>query len=277
MPKPLPAVLFALLLLATGVGLYFFTSSSRSGERAAGLESALRKQQAEMADLRATLEGQNAALRQQLAERGIVPVVPPPASHKADPDARRVEMVREIAQLQARLAAAHASITELQNRTQELEAVSANLTAENKRLAASESSVREDLDGSRRVVQAMEAELRAKSDRLSQMEVTLRKAREEQTASAQKGSAAATLATELLEINRRRENTVTALQRRYRELTDQLRALAMRLDRERDNPVAAVPDISRIQTAVQSAEDDLRQLANLNVQAQRVTQKLNQK
>ncbi|MGC4048579.1 MAG: hypothetical protein QM757_03495 [Paludibaculum sp.] len=71
---------------------------------------------------------------------------------------------------------------------------------------------------------------------------------------------------------------MNSLQRRYRELTDQLRALAVRLEHsERDSPVTAAPDISRIQTTVQSAEDDLRQLLSLNTQAQSLTQKLGQK
>jgi DNA repair exonuclease SbcCD ATPase subunit len=276
MKNPAQAALLLLLLLAAGTGVYLWTSGSQAGARANARIQALEKEKASLAEHHAALESQNAALRQQLAERGIEPVVVTPVP-KSDADGKRLEMVRELAQVQAKLTAVNAANTELQNRVQELEAVTEKSNADNRRLATTEAGLREDLDSARRVVQAMEAELKAKSERLAQMEITLRKTRDEQAAAAQRGNQAGALANELSDINRRRENTVTTLQRRYRELTDQLRALAIRLDRERDNPVAAAPDISRIQTAVQSAEDDLRQLSGLNAQAQRVAQKLNQK
>ena len=96
-------------------------------------------------------------------------------------------------------------------------------------------------------------------------------------AASQKSTQAASLANELLDINRRRENVITSLQRRYREMTDVLRALTVRLDTQRDSVATVAPDISRMQSTAQSAEDDLRQLASLNTQAQRIAQKLGQK
>jgi len=147
-------------------------------------------------------------------------------------------------------------------------------SAENRRLEAAEAALREELENTRRIVQAMEAEIRAKNERLAQMETTLRRTREELSALAQRNASTSQLLNELSDINRRRENTVTSLQRRYRDITDQLRALAVRLDTQRDNPAAAVGDLSRIQTAVQSAEEDLRQLNVLNSQSQQLMQRL---
>jgi chromosome segregation ATPase len=79
---------------------------------------------------------------------------------------------------------------------------------------------------------------------------------------------------ELEEINRRRETYFTSILRRYKEVTEQYRALATRLESARDNVAPPGPELSRIQAAVASAEEDLRQLATLNAQAARIQQKL---
>lgn len=217
---------------------------------------------------------ENELLRKQLAERGIVPAAPRAQLGKGPDEARRLEAIRELTQAQTRLSAAAGSITELQNRVAELEASVERAAAENKRLAALESASREDLENTRSILHAMEGEIKAKNERLSQLEAALRRSREDLAALTQRSVGLPALSAEISDVNRRRENIVTNLQRRYRDITDQLRALAVRLDTQRDNPAAAVGDISRIQTAVLSAEEDLRQLSALNSQAQRLMQKL---
>lgn len=216
---------------------------------------------------------ENDSLRRQLAERGIAPP-PPAASSRAAEDARRLAAIRELAAAQSRLTESQSALLEAGNRIAELEASLERVTAENKRLAAAESALAEDADHQRRIVQAMEAEIKAKNDRISQLEASLRKSREELQALGQRSGAFAPLVADLIELNRRRENTVTSLQRRYRDITDQLRALSVRLDTQRDNPAAAIGDLSRIQTAVLAAEEDLRQLNTLNSQSQQLMQKL---
>lgn len=216
---------------------------------------------------------ENDSLRRQLAERGI-PAPAPAASSRAAEDARRLAAIRELSAAQTRLTEAQSALVEARNRVAELEASLERVTAENKRLAAAEAALNEDLDHTRRILQAMEAEIKAKNERLSQLESSLRKTREDLQALSQKSGALSPVVSDLIELNRRRENTVTSLQRRYRDITDQLRALSVRLDTQRDNPAAAIADISRIQTAVLAAEEDLRQLNTLNSQSQQLMQKL---
>ncbi len=216
---------------------------------------------------------ENDTLRKQLAEKGI-PAPLPPASSRSAEDARRLAAIRELAAAQSRLTETQSALVEARNRAAELEASLERVTAENRRLTAAEAALQEDLDHTRRVVQAMEAEIKAKNDRLAQIESSLRKTREELQALAQKSGAIGPMITELAELNRRRENTINSLQRRYRDIADQLRALAVRLDTQRDNPAAAIGDLSRIQAAVLAAEDDLRQLNTLNSQSQQLMQKL---
>jgi len=194
---------------------------------------------------------------------------PPSGSEEA-----RLDLIRSLTQTQAKLQAANTSLIELQEKTIELESAVARLTEENRKLQAAGEEGRESLASTRRVVDAMEAELKTKSDRIAQLETAARKLREENVAAAQKSQQWPALVRDLEDINRRRENTLAQLQRRYRDLTDQFRSLAVRLDNQRDNPAPLTPDLSRIQTTVQSAEEDLRQIVNLNTQALRAAQRL---
>jgi chromosome segregation ATPase len=272
------------VLLALGLGaavsfsLWLWTSRARVSGEADGRVRAADRLQAAAVERAGALERENTVLRQQLAERGIEPVIARTApARPADGDGKRLEAVRELALTQAKLASAQASVVEWQNKAQELASALEKATAEAKRSAAEEAGMREDLDAARRLVAATEGELKTKSARVAQLESDIRKVREDVAAASQKSVQAAALANELFDINRRRENVITSLQRRYREMTDVLRALAVRLDTQRDSVATAAPDISRMQSTSQSAEDDLRQLASLNTQAQRIAQKLGQK
>lgn len=273
MRNPALVTLSVLLGLSLAAGAWLLRSrvQMRTGF-ASQLEQARAETQKER-DRAAALLLENEELRRQLAEKGITPKLPPAAARGGD-ETRRLAAVRELASAQTRLAEAQAALVELKNRVAELEASLERATAENRRLSAAEAALSEDLENTRRVVQALEAELRAKNDRLAQMETALRRTREELASLNRRSSASSQILNELAEINRRRENTVASLQRRYRDITDQLRALAVRLDTQRDNPAAAAGDLSRIQTAVLAAEEDLKQLTVLNSQSQQLMLKL---
>ncbi|MCS7042510.1 MAG: hypothetical protein NZR01_06935 [Bryobacteraceae bacterium] len=273
MRNPVLATLSVLLGLSLAAGAWLLRSRFQMRGEFGQQIAELRAEAAKERERVAALLLENEELRRQLAEKGITPKLPP-AVEKGAEEARRLAAIRELAGAQTRLAEAQAALLEMKNRLAELEASLERANAENRRLAAAEAALQEDLDNTRRIIQAMEAELRAKNDRLAQMETALRKAREELAALGQRLAASSQIVNELAEINRRRENTVTSLQRRYRDITDQLRALAVRLDTQRDNPAAAAGDLSRIQTAVLAAEDDLKQLNVLNSQSQQLMQKL---
>lgn len=277
MKSALTVLLAVLLAAAASVSLWLWTGQRQVTADAASRVEVAAKLQAAATERAGVLERENAVLRQQLADRGIEPAAAHNAPSRPIDEAKRLEAVRELAQTQAKFAAALASINEWQSRARELEASLEKATSDGKRNSAETASVREDLDAARRLVAATEGELKTKSERLAQLESDNRKAHENVTSAAQKSAQAAALANELVDINRRRETVITSLQRRYRDMTDVLRALAVRLDTQRDGVATAAPDISRMQSTVQSAEDDLRQLASLNTQAQRIAQKLGQK
>lgn len=256
------------------IAAWVFRQQSAAKEQAATvarLEAANRSLQ----ERTAQLEQESNALREQVLASGMEPVKPAARPRPAPVDeTARLESIRQLAQVQAKLNTANSAIAELRNRQQELEGTIERLSAENKRAVAESSELRESLASTRALVQALEGEMKTKSDRIAQLEAASRKLRDDGQGASQRVAEFVKSARELEDINRRRENYMNSLQRRYRELTDQYRALAVRLDTQRDNPVAFAPDVSRIQSTIQLAEDDLRQITSLNTQAQRATEKL---
>lgn len=229
----------------------------------------------------AALEAENLDLRRRLEAAGIeapTPETAPSAGSRAA-EAARLEAVRALAELQKRFDAVQAQVQSLQSARLELESSLDSANADRKRLSGSEAELKESLASSRRVVEALEAELKTKNDRLASLESDLRRARDTNSAESRRNSQVAAILSSFDEVNRRRENTLTSLQRRFRDLTDAYRALALRLDTQRDSqaPVQITSgEVSRMTNTVQSAEDELRQLNTLNAEAQRLTRRLQQ-
>jgi chromosome segregation ATPase len=191
-------------------------------------------------------------------------------------EALRVDSERRITGLEDELKQALSRADKNDLRAQQLDAQIQELTAEKKRLAASEREVSEELSRANRVVNALEAELKGKNERLVQLEVANAKLKGEHGADAQRANELAKLAQELQEVHRRREVYLTSLLRRYREVTDQYRSLSAVGDARRDGESESVntADIARIQQAISMAEDDLRQVNSLNAQAIRIQRRL---
>lgn len=270
-----PSRILALALAALAVLLGWLWLAERKRTADLTLEAA------RAATSRKTVETELAArvreiesLRALLAEQGLDEKAEKPARFVLPDDQKRLEAVRSLAQAEQRISALQSALSEAREKLSQAEAVAERYQSENRKLETSLADLKDDLAASRRVVAASEAELRSKADRIAQLEKTARTERDSRAAAEQRTEQTAALLSEFAELNRRRENTLASLQRRFRDISDQYRSFAMRLDTNRDNPAAAMPDVSRIQAAVQAAEDEFRQLNALNTQAQRLAQKL---
>jgi hypothetical protein len=259
----------SLALLAAG-GLLL---TSRHGRQRLELEDRIQALEREIRQLRAAPSVQTppAPAPEEAAEPRKKDAESP-----ASLEALRADYEGRLAALQEELKQAVTGADKHDLRAQELEARLQEQLAENKRLAASERGVSEDLSRANRIVNALEAELKAKNERLVQLEVANSKLKDDQGADAQRANELAKLAQELQDVHRRREVYLTSLLRRYREVTDQYRALSAVIDNRRETDVAAVSssDIARIQQAISMAEDDLRQVNSLNAQALQIQRRL---
>ncbi len=84
---------------------------------------------------------------------------------------------------------------------------------------------------------------------------------------------------DLQELDRRRDAYLTSIARRYHDITSQFRAMSGMLDSSRDPNASALSGaaLTRIQNAISLADDDLRQLNELNAQARQLEKKLAKK
>jgi chromosome segregation ATPase len=233
---------------------------------------AMEKIEAENRELRARAE--RLAVEAEAARRGASAPPPqvtatPPAGHEALPPGA-LDQARLLISLREKLASTQSTIDDLQLRIQQLEGQVEHWRDENGKLAASEREMNDQLGAANRVVDAVQAELRAKQTRLTQMEVSFTKLREDNRAASARSAEMAGAASELEDMNRRRESQLNVVLRRYREITEQYRAWAGRIE----NDSSAGADLARIQNAISLAEEDLRQLSALNAQAARLIQRI---
>lgn len=261
-------VLAACLFLALWLG------ARRDARLAGGDLAQIRKEHGE-AELRVqTLEDQNTTLRKQLLASGVTPALPPPSRSAAA--SSLVDAVRRLAQAQQQLADTKAQLQALQQHAQQIEFNLSQLQSDNKRLTTTAGEAREEADGLRRLNETIEAELKSKAARVDTAEALARRAQSETGDTRQKLNLTASTLRELDDIANRRDSYLSNLQRKYRDVNDQLRSLTARLDRYRDSNSAPgfSTDLPRMQSLVQSAEEDLRQVQSLNSQAQRLSKKL---
>ena len=224
-----------------------------------------------------------------LARAPVVPPVAPapgpapehehtaaPGSPRPAPGLPQTDLQAVVDSTRASLAEANASITQLETRVQDLQVQVQKLSLDSQRLTASEAYLKDELASANRLVAAQQQELKTRTDRVVQLEIAAGKLHEDATANNGKLAQLAQLSTELQEIHRRRENLLNAILRRYKEVTDQYRAMAGVMDSRAHNEGPAVPaaDVARIQNSLSLAEDDLRQLNNLSAQALLLQKKL---
>ena len=265
-------------LVAACLFLILWIGSRREAHLASADVAHVRKAYADAETRVQTMEGQNAALRAQLESSGLHPAVPPPPPRSASASAT-VEAVRVLALTQRQLSDTKATLQASQLRLQQLEASLEQLQADNKRLESAASEAREEAESLRHMNETVEAELKSKTARADSADEQLRRVQAESGESRQRFNQAAATLHELDELARRRDNYLNNLQRRYRDVNEQLRALAARLDHYRDSSSASSfsADLPRLQSVIQAAEEDLRQVQNLNAQALRLSQRLQTK
>jgi hypothetical protein len=134
------------------------------------------------------------------------------------------------------------------------------------------------------VVEAKESEIGRRNDRVAQLEAENKRLSADVGAAGQKAGEIQKSSDELQAIYRRRESALNVLINRYKDVTEQYRALASVLENRRGPEGSAGtaisiagPELGRIQNTIALAEEDLRQLNTLNAQALRLQKKLSGK
>jgi type IV pilus assembly protein PilQ len=136
------------------------------------------------------------------------------------------------------------------------------------------------LDGLKRDLESAQADAQASRQRLATLEADNAQLSSTTSAASTRAVDLARVVVQLQDLDSRRDALLTSIMRRYRDVTSQFRAMSGMLGSSRDsNAGSPFTDaaLTRIQNAVSSADDDLRQLTELNAQARQLEKKLAKK
>lgn len=262
------------IALELALGLALVASVGMILRQAGQLAASRRQRAADLESLRA-LQG---ALRQRDLQKAPAEagVETPAGGNQAALAGREAAIQR----LDRELSEARAEISQLQ-------AQLLNSSDERDRALASatERFRKEQEDGQRRLdelkqeLDSAEAESQASRERIAALEGANAKLRSDHSEASGRAAEIARVVADLEDLDRRREASLTSLIRRYRDITSQFRAMSGILDSGRDPNSSALSGaaLTRIQNAVSLADDDLRQLNELNARARELQKKLGKK
>jgi hypothetical protein len=196
------------------------------------------------------------------------------------PDAALVRSLADkeesITALQRDLASARARVGELENTLLTLQSQAASREQQlHEQFAAERASHNQmlvDAQHSLELVQNNLKEEKAKTSELESSNATLKA----QVGAAANSPRTAELVAQLNEITRRRESCIREIASRYRDVTSQYQSLTGALAGRQNQQIAPSnsAELSRIQSAINSEEDNLRRLDELNAQAALVEKRL---
>jgi chromosome segregation ATPase len=182
-----------------------------------------------------------------------------------------------IARLDHDLAESRATITDLQSQ----------LSGANDQIAKIQATADDNLKKQSADSQAQMDDLQKKLDaalaatdiarqRAAVLEADNAQLKNDTTAVSTRAADVAHIISSLQDLDHRRDVYLTSILRRYRDITDEFRAMSSIMDTSRDPSSSACSgaNLSRIQSAVTSAEDDMRQLNDLSARSQKLEKQL---
>ena len=236
--------------------------------------ASLQRENRELRNTARQLTEEVETLRRQLSASSPEAESRPSGNQKAALPSSTLSALRGLGQLRQDLAGAKTTIDQLRSRILDLESELEQVKGESSSLASREKELEEKLSWANRLIAAMQSELKGKTSQLTPLQMSNRSLREENQQIKEKNGRISSWADQLEDINRRRESYLTNILRRYRDLTEQYRSMAARME----NPGEAQPpsgaEITRIGDAISMAEDDLRQISSLNARAERLQKQI---
>lgn len=240
------------------------------------------RQARQFADLRRQAESDQRALRalrEALRQRDLqqIPVDTEDLNPPTDQGAALARRRATIEQLQRELDDAHASIDKLQSQlTASSEERGKTLTSINESHRKEQESWQNQLDGLKQQIDSFEAESRELRQRVANLDTENTKLKTTTGEGSARAADFARIISDLQDLDRRRDLYLTSITRRYRDITNQFRAMSGMLDSSRDPNSSSFSGAAllRIQNDMSLAEDELRQLNDVNAQARQLEKKL---
>ena len=185
----------------------------------------------------------------------------------------------EVLSLQQQLAEAHIEINRLNLRVNSFDEDQRKATeAANTRFNTAQADWQKRFDALTHEVQTAQADADASRARAEAIQSDINKAAASQSANQAKLDQARRLLASLQDLNRRRTTYLDSLLHRYRDVLSQLHAIDNVLDSARDQNSSVISNaaLARIESTISLAEDDMRQLSDLNGRAALTEKRLSQ-
>ena len=217
-------------------------------------------------------------LRQALGQKGSQ-IAPPVAEEASGGDNHAGIAKREavIARLDRELAETRANLTDLQMQLSTARVRNAKASADAAdRLQKLQADTHAQLDDLQQKLKAAQTESDIAHQRLTVLEADNAQMKTDFNTSSERAAEVSRIVAALQDIDRRRDVYLTSILRRYRDIGSEFRAMGAVIDTTRDSgsDVCNGAALSRIQSAVSSAEDDLRQVGELDARSQKLEKQL---
>lgn len=179
-------------------------------------------------------------------------------------------------QYQQALGEARAYSEELSKKVVSLEQAVATLQQENEQIRKNGSDFESQRESSRRLIAALQEQVKSKEKTLASLEAAYQRYKDSNQESSRQLDVVSKTIADLEDVNRRRLRVVEQASRRMRELSDNLRTMAVRIDTDSRGQSGMGAEITRIQSAATNLDDQIAQIGNLNAQAAGLERRLEQ-
>lgn len=265
-------ITLAIAVLLGGAALVNWRNLEFERIRADNIEAQKLELQVQASGLRERL-GELEAGMQEIADTGNQ-AAQAALRRQREMERARSQQLATLEETQAALTSARKEQETLAARAAELRSRVESLTAETESLRKSEVELRENLAQSQRLTDALRAEVKAKERTLASLETAYQRYKDANQESSKQLQLVTRTLSELEEINRRRARMLEQAARRVREISDNYRSMAVRIDADSRTQSTLNAEFSRLQSAALAVEDQLSQINNLNAQASRLERQL---
>ncbi|MDZ7637886.1 MAG: hypothetical protein U5J83_06490 [Bryobacterales bacterium] len=181
-----------------------------------------------------------------------------------------------VGQYQTALSEARAHAEELSQRVVSLESDLATVRQEAEQLRKSETNLSNHQESTQRLVAALQEQLRGKERTLASLESAYQRYKDSNQESSRQMEVVGKTIADLEEVNRRRLRILEQASRRVKDLSENLRTMAVRIDNDTRGQSGMGSEITRMQSAALALDDQINQINNLNAQASRLERRLEQ-
>ena len=166
------------------------------------------------------------------------------------------------------------ALADLRAKWNDLEQRLSTLQEQDRLLRETESTLRQRIDANTEQIVSLQEDIRRKDAHAAQLDASLKALKTGSDQNARNLQRIRSLSEDLEDLARRREVYMTNILARYREATDSLRTLGLQLENRTEGASIGRNDVSRIQTAIAAADEDMRQLRNLSTRSRQLQREL---